>query len=280
MPPTGIGLALRTAFFDALERGEGDGRLAFVEVAPENYMHRGGTLPRRLARVAERFPVLTHGLMMNLGSTDPLDRDYLTELAAFLRRYAPPWHSDHLSYSGVDGVLLHELLPLPWDPGTAQRVAERVLRAQDALDCTVAIENISAYLRWGEPYYAETDFILDVLRRCDGTLLLDVNNVLVNAENHGFDPYAWLAEIPLERVVQIHVAGHERCGDGSVLDTHGADVSDEVAALLGWVIERAGPRPVLLERDANVPPFAVLLEELEHLDAVYRAALERRSTAS
>lgn len=273
-PPAGIGLGLRTAFLDALERGEGADHLAFVEVAPENYMHRGGTLPRRLAQVAEHFPVLTHGLMMNLGSTDPLDGDYLDALAAFLRRYPSPWHSDHLSFSGVDGVLLHELLPLPWDPGTARRVAERLLRAQDALGVPVAIENISAYLRLGEPHYAETDFISDVLARCDGTLLLDVNNVLVNAKNHGFDPYAWLSEIPLDRVVQLHVAGHERAHDGILVDTHGADVPSEVEALLAWVIERSGPRPVLLERDANVPAFPVLLDEVRRLDGVYRNALQ------
>jgi uncharacterized protein len=282
--PTGIGLGLRAAFLDRVARGEADGAISFIEISPENYMHRGGRVPRSLDEASTRHRVITHGLMMSLGGTDPFDRDYFATLKAFLDRHDPPWHSDHLCWSGVGGVLLHDLLPLPFTGRVAKRVAARVREARDRLERPMAVENISWYMLAGASSLDETEFLSEILEEADCGLLLDVNNVYVNASNHGFDARAWLERIPLERVWQLHIAGHERvpeqpdAGPGGptlIIDTHGADVRDEVQALLRWVIERTGPKPVLLERDSNIPPLPQLLEEVQQLGEVYRQALGR-----
>lgn len=272
---TGVGLGLRAAFIERVERGEADGKVAFLEVAPENYMHRGGKAPRRLAAIAERFPIISHGLMMSLGSPDPLDDAYFAELRPFLDRVAAPWHSDHLCWSGIDGVLLHDLLPVPFTTASATRIADRVRQAQDRIGRPMAVENVSWYLQLGAPQKDEPDFVVEVLERADCRLMLDVNNIFVNASNHGFDPYDWLRKVPLERVVQLHIAGHDRWEDDLIIDTHGNEVREEVYDMLAWVIERTGPKPVVLERDSDIPPLPTLLEEVARIDGVYQAAVAR-----
>jgi len=278
--PTGIGLGLRARFMAAVIRGEADGGPAFLELSPENFMHRGGRHPARLETIAERFPLICHGLMMSLGSTDPFDDEYFAHLKQFLDRYDPPWHSDHVCWSGLDGSLLHDLLPVPFTTRAAQRIAARIREARDRIERPMAVENISWYMQMGRPEHDEPEFITEILERADCGLLLDVNNVFVNAQNHGFDAYAWLERIPLDRVLQLHVAGHEPWSDDLIIDTHGATVRDEVYELMAWVIERTGPRPVLLERDSNIPPLPKLLEEIGQLDAVYQAAVQRWQSGS
>jgi uncharacterized protein len=278
--PTGIGLGLRAQLRSDIVRGQADDALAFLEIAPENYMRRGGGAPRRFEELAERFPVLTHGLMMSLGSPDPLRDDYLLELKRFLDRYDPPWHSDHLCFSGVDGVLLHDLLPVPFTTHAARHLARRVREAADRLERPMAVENISWYLPLGHSDLDETAFITEVLERADCGWLLDVNNVVVNAKNHGFDALDWLTRVPIDRVVQLHVAGHEPWDETLFVDTHGATALPEVHDLMSWVIERIGPRPVLLERDTNIPELGVLLDEVRALDRTYQAAVQRHAAAS
>jgi uncharacterized protein (UPF0276 family) len=273
--PTGIGLGLRGAFLREVWEGEADGKVAFLEVAPENYMHRGGRNPARLRAITERFPIISHGLTMSLGGRDPFDADYFRELAGFLRDVDSPWHSDHLCWSSNDGALLHDLLPVPFTSASVKRIAARVREASDRIERPMAVENISWYLALGRGTLDEPAFIADVLEEADCGLLLDVNNVFVNASNHGFDARAWIDRIPLHRVWQLHIAGHEPWDDTLLVDTHGATVRDEVHALLDYVIERVGPKPVLLERDMNIPPLSELLDEVARLDAVYRAAVER-----
>lgn len=275
--PTGIGLGLRARFLARVARGEAEGRVAFLELSPENFMHRGGANPAHLQRVAERHRLLSHGLMMSLGGTDAFDPEYFATLKGFLDRWDPPWHSDHACWSGMHGALLHDLLPVPFTTASSRRMATRIVEARDRLERPMAVENISWYLELGVGTKDEPGFLADVLEQADCGLLLDVNNIFVNARNHGFDPYDWLAKIPLERVWQLHVAGHEHWEEDLVIDTHGADVRDEVYDLLGWVIERIGPVPVLLERDANIPPLPTLLDEVARLDRVYQAALGRRA---
>ncbi|MEM7159597.1 MAG: DUF692 domain-containing protein [Myxococcota bacterium] len=278
--PTGIGLGLRANFIAKVVAGEADGVAAFLELSPENYMHRGGRSPARLGQLAERFPIITHGLMMSLGSADPFDDEYFGFLREFLDRYDPPWHSDHVCWSGQGGALLHDLLPLPFTSAVATRIAGRVMEARDRLERPMAIENISWYLRLGKGEYDEPQFITEIAERADCGLLLDVNNIFVNAQNHGFDPYRWLEHIPLDRVLQLHVAGHEPWDETLIVDTHGETVRDEVYELMAWVIERIGPRPVLLERDSNIPPFSELLDEMRRLDATYQAAVQRWQVAT
>jgi len=272
----GVGLGLRWDFLDELlERlASGTIEVPFFEVSPENYMRRGGYIPEALEYVAERIPLLTHGLCMSLGSTDPFEASYLRELRQFLVRFAPPWHSDHLCFSGVDGRVVHELLPIPQTEAAALHVAARVREASDRLRVPMAIENISYYVELGTPEMSETDFISRVLEEADCQLLLDVNNVYVNSQNHGFDARAWLERMDLSRVVQLHVAGHERWADERmIIDTHGAEVCDPVLELLSWVVERTGPVPVVLERDNAVPSLDALLAERSRVEAFYERGL-------
>ena len=282
--PTGVGLGLRGCFAAQIDAGEADGRVPFFEISPENHMHRGGAGPARLARIAGRFPILTHGLAMSLGGLEPFDPEYFAQLRPFLDRVDETrtrWHSDHLCFCGVDGQALHDLLPVPFTSASARRIAARVREAADRLERPMAVENISYYVPLGKLELDEPDFITELLERADCSLLLDVNNVFVNAQNHGFDPRQWLAKIPLERVVQLHVAGHEFWDDSEtlIIDTHGAPVRNEVDALLARVVERIGPVPVLFEWDSNIPELPVMLAERDRLQTVYDAALGRWSAA-
>lgn len=275
--PTGIGLGLRWEFIDDVDAGWTCPQLAFFEVAPENYMRRGGCFPAALGRIAERHRLLTHGLMLDIGGADALDADYLARLRGFLTRFGGERHTDHLCWTRRNGHYLHDLLPLRLSSAAARHVAERVARVQDAIGMPLALENISYYGACVDGL-SERDFVCEVLERADCSMLLDVNNVYVNAQNHGFDPIAYLEGLPLDRVVQLHVAGGERKSHlhDMIIDTHGTDVSPEVASLMAWVIERTGPLPVLYERDHDIPPVDELARQVAALDGVYREALARR----
>ena len=211
-------------------------------------MKRGGYYPESLAEAASIYPVLTHGLTMSLGGTDPLDDAYLHGLRDFVSEMKSPWHSDHLCFGSARGVVLHDLLPIAFTEAAVVRVADRIARAKDALGVPMAVENISYYLHPGKKEMGEAEFIARVCERADCGLMLDVNNPYVNATNFGFDVDEWMRTVPLGRVVQIHVAGHEWFDEGAggtlIVNTHGADVSDPVLALLGRVLPRIGPVPV------------------------------------
>ena len=278
--PHGVGLGLRWSFLDEVLNGRVPPSIRFFEVSPENYMRRGGFYPQALTEVAQRYRVLTHGLMLNIGSTAPLDKEYLSTLRRFLERMGAKTHSDHLCWNGTDGHILHDLLPLSARPATIDHVVDRVKQVQDALGMPLALENISYYMLPGSTI-PEAEMISAVLDRADCDLLLDVNNVWVNARNHGFDPFEYMSSLPLERVVHMHVAGGERLDnfDNLVIDTHGTDVSSKVADLMAWVIERVGPRPVLYERDHDIPPLSVLGQQVEVLNERYDAALARWEAA-
>jgi uncharacterized protein len=282
----GVGLGLRWDFLDELVERSSEGarvRADFLEVSPENYMRRGGAKPGVLAWLAGRYPVVTHGLTMSLGGSDPLDTTYLSDMRATLQALGTPWHSDHLCTGSIGGRALHDLLPVPFKRASVQRIAERIRRARDAIGVPLAIENVSYYWHPGRAELREAEFLASVCHAADCGLMLDVNNAYVNCLNFGVDPGAWMREAPLDRVVQIHVAGHEwfavderGLGDvaeaGSpgamVIDTHGAPVPDPVLALLERVLPRTGPVPIVLERDQNVPPLDTLLEELARIRAI------------
>ncbi|MCB9713569.1 MAG: DUF692 family protein [Myxococcales bacterium] len=274
--PTGVGLGLRWAFIDEVAAGRAPESIRFFEVSPENYMRRGGAIPRALDLVAERYPILTHGLMMNVGGTTELDPAYLEELRRFCERMSSPFHSDHLCWTGSDGAILQDLLPLPHDEATIVRCVDQIARIQDALGRPFAVENISYYLVPGGGL-PEAEFITEVVERSGCGLLLDVNNVAVNADNHGFDPLELIRSLPLSRVVQLHVAGGERRPhlDDLIIDTHGTDVSPRVEQLMAWVIERLGPLPVIYERDHDIPPLPELGRQVARLQEVYDEALAR-----
>jgi uncharacterized protein len=272
----GVGLGLRWEFLEEVL----DGPLydvAFFEVSPENYLGRGGYYPSALERIAQRYPILTHGLTLSLGAIAEPDPGYLSALLGEISRLDPPWHSDHLCFASAGERILHELLPLKFSAENVLRVAERARRVQSFLGRPLAIENITYYVHPGEPELSELAFLQGVLEQSGAHLLLDVNNVYVNARNHGFDPYAFIAALPLDRVLEIHVAGHQTLPSGLLLDTHGQAVDDPVLELLEWTIERTGPVPVLLERDNHVPDLSELLREVAELQKLQRRALARHS---
>jgi uncharacterized protein (UPF0276 family) len=279
MQVRGVGLGLRWALAEnIIERPPPE--LAFIEVAPENYMRRGGLYPASLSACAARWPIVTHGLTMSLGGVDPIAPDYLTTLAAFARELKTPWHSDHLCFTVSRGRMTHELLPLPFTAEAAEHVAVRVMRAQDALGVPMAVENISYYAHPGAPEMDEADFASAVVKRAGCALLLDVNNVFVNAKNHGFDARAMIAKMPLDRVVQMHIAGHDTSDPALILDTHAEAVRDDVYDLLAFALKKTGSVPVLLERDDNFPPWDELCAEIKRLDAILRDATSPRSTGT
>ncbi len=278
----GIGLGLRWEFLeDVLERPTLD--VSFLEVSPENYMRRGGYFPECLETLRSRYAIVTHGLTLSLGASTPPRDSYLSELHAETRRLGTPWHSDHLCASTSGERVLHELLPLPLTPEVACRVAERIQHVEARLGLPLLVENVSFYAHPARPRMSEAEFLCAVLEQANCGLLLDVNNVYVNAENHGYDAFELIESLPLERVVEIHVAGHERLprghlAEGMLLDTHGAAVCAPVKELLAFTLERTGPVPVLLERDNDVPPLDVLLHEVRELRAVYDHAIQARET--
>ncbi len=257
---SGAGLGLRRGLLARL--GESAvGQVDFLEIAPENWIGVGGRLGRQLRALTERLPFVCHGLSLNLGGFAPLDRELLKAIKAFLDTHGIRAYSEHLSACADEGML-YDLMPLPFDEATVRRVAERVRIVQDVLQRPLIIENVSAYARLpGE--LDEPGFVRAVLEAADCQLLLDVNNVYVNSVNFGFDPSAYLAAMPSERIAYLHVAGHYDEAPGLKIDTHGAAVADPVWSLLAQTYALHGVRPTLLERDFNFPPLSELYTEVE-----------------
>lgn len=273
---SGVGLGLRWEFLEEVLDGP-DVDVAFFEVSPENYMRRGGYYPAALERIGRRYPLVTHGLTLSIGGSAEPDRAYVDELASEVERLDSPWHSDHLAFTSAAGRAFHELLPLRFARDAAARIADRLEALARTLGRPVALENITYYAHPGVPELSEGDFLHALFERTSAGLLLDVNNVYVNARNHGLDPRRVLESFPLERTLEIHVAGHTHTPSGLILDTHGAPVIGPVLDLLAFVLERTGPKPVLLERDNHVPALGELLAEVRAIRSVYERALASRS---
>jgi len=273
---SGVGLGLRWEFLEEVLDGP-ECPVAFFEVSPENYLGRGGYYPSALERIRERYPIVTHGLTLSIGGIREPDRAYLNALRAELTRLEPPWHSDHLCFSSAGAHMLHELLPLQFSNENVRRVAARARRLESELGRPFALENITYYVHPGQPELTELEFLQRIFEQSPARLLLDVNNVFVNSKNHGTDPRAFIAGLPLERVVEIHVAGHRVQDDGLLLDTHGERIADPVLELLSWTLERTGPVPILLERDNNVPVLGELLAEVAVLEGIAQRALARHA---
>lgn len=265
----GVGLGFRAELAsELLEAPAPDVR--WVEIHPENYVGRGGRFAAHLEAVLGRWPVVTHGLSLCVGASEPFEAAYVARLKSFLRRVGARWHSEHLAWGNLGPAFAHDLLPLPFTEEAIATAVARIRELRDALEVDVAIENTSFYAHpGGRGATSEIEFLSEVLERADCKLLLDVNNVFVNATNHGFDAAAFLARVPMERVVQLHVAGHLVRPDGLLLDTHGAPVRSEVLTLLEATLRRLPPGiPVLLERDLDHPPLAVLEDEVRTLAAI------------
>jgi len=255
-----VGLGLRRSLLEPL-RAAPAGTFDFLEAAPENWIGVGGALGDAFADLAGRHPLVCHGLSLSLGGPAELDETFLRRLRGFLDAHDAAIYSEHLSACGDSRGQLYDLLPLPFTEKAAAHVAARIRRVQDVLGRRIAVENISYY---AAPFQAmpEIDFVNAVLAEADCDLLLDVNNIVVNATNHGYDAAGFLRALPSARVRYLHVAGHRDEAPDLKIDTHGAAVSDPVWALLAEAYRVHGRRPTLLERDFNFPPFAELVDEL------------------
>lgn len=277
-PFLGVGVGLRAPHSgEILARAErGALRAGFLEAISENHMTRGGRPRRIVESLRAHVPVVLHGVSLDLGGTDPLDEGYLAELAALARRIEAPWVSDHLCWSGVGGRRLHDLLPLPHTEPVLRHVAARIRAVQERLGRRIAVENVSSYARFAGDEMEEWEFLTGVAEAADCGILLDVNNVYVNAWNHGFDARRYLDAIPAARVFEIHLAGHSLSG-ALRIDTHDHPVCDEVLALYAHAVRRLGAVSTLVEWDAALPDYGALEAEAARVAHALEAALAARA---
>lgn len=271
-PALGFGLGLRPVHYDAILGSAPN--VDWFEVLTENYLVPGGRPLHFLARIRERYPVAMHGVSLSIGSTAPLDYEYLAAVRALAERIEPAWISDHLCWTGVDGRNLHDLMPLPYTEEALRHVAARVREVQDFLGRRLVIENVSSYVSYTSSTLTEWEFLSALAAASDCLLLLDVNNVYVSSVNHEFDAGAFLDGVPVERVQQMHLAGHQNNGS-HLIDTHDHPIVDPVWQLYRRAVERFGQVSTMIERDADIPPLEVLIEELEAARRTAAAALAR-----
>jgi uncharacterized protein len=274
-PPSGAGLGLRRGFLTEFIRlltstfndpSPHDPSIVlpdFVEVAPENWIGIGGAFADKFAQIANRLPVVAHGLSLNLGGTDKIDQQHVSHVGEFLNHYQVSIYSEHLSASAVNGHL-YDLMPLAFNAECVQHISARIRQVQDQLGRRIAVENSSYYCSLANDL-SELDFIKAVLIEADCELLLDVNNVYVNGFNHGYSPAQFIDALPAERVRYLHVAGHHQESADLIIDTHGSDVGANVWSLLEHTRKTIGVRPALLERDFDFPPLKQLLAETQQL---------------
>lgn len=254
-PDLGFGIGLRSVHFDHILKN--NPTIDWFEVLSENYLDTGGRPLHVLEQVAERYPVVLHGVSLSVGSTDPVNFEYLGKLKALAKRVKAHWISDHLSWTGVTGLNTHDLLPMPYTDQALRHTIERVKIIQDFLERPIALENASTYLEFAASTWRECEFLTAIAEQADCGILLDVNNVYVSSFNHGFDPEEYIDRIPRDRVVQMHLAGHTNKGT-HILDTHSDYVIETVWKLYRYAHRRLGGVATLLEWDANIPEFDVV----------------------
>ncbi len=267
----GFGVGLRTEHYNAFE-SDRQPRVDWLEIISENYMVPGGAPLWHLDRIRRDYPMVMHGVSMNLGGNAPLDMAYLRDLKALADRVQPAWVSDHLCWTGVDGLNLHDLLPVPYTQPCLRHMADRIQRVQDFLQRRLVIENPSSYIAFAADEMLEWEFMAELLQRTDCDLLLDVNNVYVSSVNHGFDAHEYIRAIAPQRVHQIHLAGHNDHG-GYLIDTHDQPVSESVWALYQFTLSHCGDVPTMIERDDHIPPLEALLDELDTARQIHAQTL-------
>jgi len=261
----GFGLGLRPVHYpDFLREPQA---VDWLEIISENYMVPGGKPLAMLDAILERYPVAMHGVSLSIGSTDGLDAQYLTELKALANHVQPMWISDHLCWTGVQGRNAHDLLPLPYSEEALRLVVRHVEQVQDTLGQRMLLENVSSYLNYRSSEMSEWEFLRQVAEQADCLLLLDVNNIYVSGINHGFDPIEFLDHLPVERVQQIHLAGHSDHGD-YIVDTHDHPVAEPVWDLYRYTCGRFGAVATMIERDDHIPALSELIAELDRARAI------------
>jgi uncharacterized protein (UPF0276 family) len=259
---SGAGLGVQRILVESLLNAD-PGGFDFIEVAPENWIGVGGRYRKQFRELAERHPVILHGLSLDLGGTDPLDTDLVSAVQVLMAELGAPIYSEHLTYCATQGQL-YELLPLPFTEEAVRHVSARIMQVQDMLGQPLVVENASYYAQFASDMN-EAEFISAVARESGCELLLDVNNVYVNSCNHGYDALQFIDALPLDRVRYLHMAGHSDMADGLKLDTHGSEVIEPVWELLSEVYSRIGCVPTVIERDTNIPPLPELLAELAYV---------------
>ncbi len=274
IPDLGVGVGLRLPHRGRVLHESGGVTMDWFEVLTENFLVRGGRPRAALERLRGRHRLVPHGVSLAIGSVEPLDEDYLGGVKRLADGIDAPWVSDHLAWGRVPGVHFHDLLPLPYTREAVIHVVERVKRVQGVLGRPFALENVSSYLTWESSVMAEHELLAEVAERADCGILLDCNNVYVSAENHGFDPGAYIDALPADRVVQIHLAGHTDRGR-YLLDTHAGPVADPVWSLYRRAIARFGSVSTLIEWDDAVPEWETLEAEAARAREVRSEVLAR-----
>jgi uncharacterized protein (UPF0276 family) len=273
----GFGLGLRPVHYpDFLREKQA---VDWLEIISENYMIPGGKPLAMLDAILERYPVAMHGVSMSIGSTDGLDAAYLADLKALARHVQPLWISDHLCWTGVHGRNSHDLLPLPYSEEALRLVVAHVKQVQDTLGQRILLENVSSYLDYRASEMSEWEFLRQVAEQADCLLLLDVNNIYVSSINHGFSAIEFLNHLPVERVQQIHLAGHSDHGD-YIVDTHDHPVAEPVWELYRYTCSRFGEVASMIERDDHIPDLPELIAELNRARAIARKTLEELENAA
>ena len=259
-PFLGFGLGLRTEHYqEVLEQQPRE--IDWFEIISENYMIDGGKPLYFLDKIRQDYPMVMHGVSMSIGSTDPLNFDYLKQLKTLIDRVQPMWFSDHLCWTGVDHKNMHDLLPLPYTEQSVQHIADRISQVQDYIGQQMLIENLSSYITYTSDAMSEWEFLSAVAERADCNLLLDVNNIYVSSFNHQFDAMEYLQGIPADRVWQHHIAGHQNTGN-LIIDTHDEPIIDPVWELYEKTAQLLGPVSTMIERDGNIPPLSEVIAEL------------------
>ena len=275
-PWLGFGLGLRTEHFNDLL--ETNPAVDWLEINSENFMVAGGKPRRYLEAFRQRYPIVMHGVSMNIGGSDALDLDYLRALRQLASDVQPAWVSDHLCWTGANGINSHDLLPLPYSDEAVAHVVDRVQQVQDFLGRELVLENLSSYVRFSTSTMTEWEFLREIATRSGCRLLLDINNVVVSARNHGYDSDDFLAGLPAPHIWQIHLAGHSDYGT-HVIDTHDHAVPDAVWSLYESAIRRFGPISTMIERDDHIPPLPELIAELDQARRHFAAATAQPADA-
>ncbi len=273
-PALGFGLGLRPPHYASIL--ESQPAVDWFEIVTEDFLVPGGRPHDYLERIRACYPMVMHGVSLSIGSTDPLDEEYLRQVRGLVDRIQPEWISDHICWTGVDGYRLHDLMPLPHTEEALRHVVDRVRTVQDLLGRQILLENVSSYVSYRDSTMTEWDFLAAVAAEADCQILLDVNNLYVNSVNHGFDPVRFVDGVPASRVRQIHLAGHRDCGS-HLIDTHDAAIIDPVWRLYERAWRRLGPVATMIERDDEIPPLGELVAELDRARAIAfgaRAAFE------
>lgn len=258
-PHLGFGLGLRSEHYNDLV--DKHPAVDWLEIISENYMVSGGKPLYYLDKICAQYPVVMHGVSLSIGGVDPLNQSYLQDLKKLADRVRPKWISDHLCWTGTQGINLHDLMPLPYTQEALAHLVARITQVQDFLGRRILLENVSSYLTYQHSTISEWEFLRELAQQADCLLLLDINNIQVSAHNHHFDPITYLDAMPAERIQQIHLAGHINKGDYSI-DTHDQEIVASVWDLYAESVKRFGHISTMIERDDDIPPLPELLTEL------------------